>query len=174
MQDESSQQTLALMIRGTRVTAEMLRNAIQRLLSDKDRLVRKLDSASSVGSVKRKGKQTLRQLTDQGAQLESVEISRENIGAFGRVARKYGIDYSLKKDKTADPPVFYVFFRARDLGVMEAAFREFSRSTLEKKQRAQQKKRSVVERLREKTEIVKERERNHPVRQRTRQNRGAR
>jgi len=37
------------------------------------------------------------------------------------VARKYSIDYSLKKDKSVDPPKYLVFFRAKDVDVMTAA-----------------------------------------------------
>lgn len=43
------------------------------------------------------GKQTIKQLNAQGVQLSNIKITDENIKSFDRVARKYGIDYSLKK-----------------------------------------------------------------------------
>ncbi len=50
------------------------------------------------------------------------------------MARKYGIDYSLKKEVGADPPKFLVFFKAKDVDVMTAAFREYAGVELKKKQ----------------------------------------
>ena len=48
------------------------------------------------------------------------------------MAKKYGIDFSLKRDKSVDPPRYFVFFKARDVDVMTAAFREFTGKTLNK------------------------------------------
>lgn len=50
------------------------------------------------------------------------------------MARKYGIDYSLKKEVGADPPKYLVFFKAKDVDVMTAAFREYAGVELKKKQ----------------------------------------
>ena len=51
----------------------------------------------------------------QGAQLSNIKITDENIKSFDRVARKYGMDYSLKKEVGADPPKYLVFFKAKDV-----------------------------------------------------------
>ena len=48
------------------------------------------------------------------------------------MARKYNIDFALKKDKSADPPRYMVFFKARDVDIMNAAFREYSAKELAK------------------------------------------
>lgn len=50
------------------------------------------------------------------------------------MARKYGIDYSLKKEVGADQPKYLVFFKAKDVDVMTAAFREYAEVELKKKQ----------------------------------------
>ena len=44
----------------------------------------------------------------------------------------YSIDFSLKKDVTADPPRYHVFFKARDADVMTAAFKEYTGKSLNK------------------------------------------
>ncbi len=80
------------------------------------------------------GKQTIKQLNAQGVQLSNIKITDENIKSFDRVARKYGIDYSLKKEVGADPPKYLVFFKAKDVDVMTAAFREYAEVELKKKQ----------------------------------------
>ena len=47
------------------------------------------------------------------ASLTNIEITEQNIKAFSVVAKKYDIDYALKKDPTTEPPHYYVFFRRR-------------------------------------------------------------
>ena len=78
------------------------------------------------------GKQSLKKLAQQNVQLSNIEITDNNIKAFEKVAKKYGIDFSLKRDKSEDPPRYFVFFKARDVDVMTAAFREFTGKTLNK------------------------------------------
>ena len=68
----------------------------------------------------------------QNVQLSNIEITDGNIKSFERVAKKYSIDFSLKKYVTADPPRYYVFFKARDADVMTAAFKEYTGQTLNK------------------------------------------
>lgn len=64
--------------------------------------------------------------------LTNIEITNRNIKSFERVANKYKIDFALKKDKSVDPPRYLVFFKAKDMDVMTAAFKEFSAKELTK------------------------------------------
>ena len=83
-----------------------------------------------------RGKQTVGKLMNQRQGLTNIEITNRNIKSFERVANKYKIDFALKKDKSVDPPRYLVFFKAKDMDVMTAAFKEFSANTrvrLEKK-----------------------------------------
>jgi hypothetical protein len=45
------------------------------------------------------------------------------------------MQFSLMKDKSHDPPRYLVFFKARDVNVMQAAFREYTGVTLNRKAR---------------------------------------
>ena len=81
------------------------------------------------------GKQTLRQLMKQNAGISNIEITDGNIKAFESTAKKYGIDYALKKDATETPPRYLVFFKGRDADVLTAAFKEFSARKLTQEQR---------------------------------------
>ena len=76
------------------------------------------------------GKQSIKSLTKQGASLDSVEISGENIGSFKKVARKYNIGFALRKDSSVNPPNWIVFFKAKDSKALESAFKEFTGSVL--------------------------------------------
>ena len=71
-------------------------------------------------------------LMKQNVQLSNIEITDGNIKSFERVAKKYSIDFSLKKDVNADPPRYYVFFKAKDADVMTAAFKEYTGQSLNK------------------------------------------
>ena len=73
-----------------------------------------------------KGKQSVKALVGQNQGVQNIEISDKNIKDFDRVARKYGIDYAVKRDTTEKIPKYPVFFKARDGGALNAAFREYS------------------------------------------------
>ena len=80
-------------------------------------------------------------MMEEGSQLTNIEITDNNIKSFEKVARKYSIDYSLKKDKSIDPPRYLVFFRAKDVDVMTAAFKEYTGMTLKKSRKVSIRKR---------------------------------
>ena len=96
------------------------------------------------------GKQTVKQLVEQGAGVQNIEITDKNIKSFERVARKYGVDYALKKDP--ENGKYLVFFKARDADALNAAFAEYTAQTLK---RGQQKRPSVRDRLSHFKEVVK-------------------
>jgi|GEM_PF-226689 len=56
------------------------------------------------------------------------------IKAFESTAKKYGIDFALKKDSTETPPRYLVFFKGRDADALTAAFKEFSAKKLTQEQ----------------------------------------
>ena len=90
-----------------------------------------------------------------GSQLSNIEVTDSNIRSFEKVARRYGITYSLKKDRSANPPKYLVFFRAKDVDVMTAAFREYTGISIPK-----ERKLSIRNRLRDAiARSVKRRER---------------
>ena len=62
--------------------------------------------------------------------LKSNTAKIGNIKAFESTAKKYGIDFALKKDATESPPRYLVFFKGRDADVLTAAFKEFSAKKL--------------------------------------------
>jgi len=79
-----------------------------------------------------KGKQTVSQLTKQGQGVTNIEISDKNIKDFESIARKYGVDFAVKKDATEQPPKWLVFFKGRDTDAITAAFKEYSAKQMSK------------------------------------------
>ena len=77
-------------------------------------------------------------------------MTDSNIKSFERVARKYGVDFAVKKDAAVRPPKFLVFFKARDADALTAAFQEFTAKTVRKTERP-----SVLAQLRKFKELLK-------------------
>lgn len=124
MQDEVREKSVAFVIRvgktGGKLTASMLKYAIEQYF-EQQRNPRAPH-----------GKQSVKSLVKQGAGVQNIEITDKNIRSFQSVARKYGVDYALKKDTSSQPPRYLVFFKARDTDALTAAFREFSGKQLKR------------------------------------------
>ena len=124
MQEEVTQKTIALYVKvgkgAARLTEQALQKAIQKFLEQKSKPAH--------------GKQTMRQLMKQNAGVSNIEITDSNIKAFESTAKKYNIDFSLKKVK-GEQTRYLVFFKGRDADVMTAAFQEFSAKKLNREKK---------------------------------------
>ena len=114
------------------MTANVLKSAISKYLAY--RKEKKVEKARA-SPVKPCGKQTVKQLVGQNEGVANIEITDRNIRDFDRVARKYGVDYALKKGKSGELPKYLVFFKARDGDALTAAFKEYTAKTERKKER---------------------------------------
>ena len=140
MQEEVQNRTVTLTISGARLTGRTLKWAIRQLLNSHSKNKAKRAQAKAITP---KGKQSVKKLVGQNQGVQNIEISDKNIKDFDRVARKYGIDYAVKRDTTEAIPKYLVFFKARDGDALNAAFREYSAVTAKKEARP-----SVIQRLR--------------------------
>ena len=123
MQEEVENRAVTLVISATKLTGRLLKAAILKYLaSRKEKRLQKARAAPE----KPTGKQTVKQLIGQNQGVSNIEITDSNIKSFERVARKYGVDFALKKDKSGDIPKYLVFFKARDADALTAAFREYT------------------------------------------------
>ena len=55
---------------------------------------------------------------------------RANIGLFKPCAKKYDLDFSLRKDNTTHPPRYIVIFKTKQADNLEQAFKEFTAKKL--------------------------------------------
>ena len=138
VQEEVNQKTVAISVKATKLTGRLLAKVIAAAL-------RKMRQARDAPH---HGKQTVKQLARQNAGMQSIEITDDNIGSFEKYARKYGVDFALKRDN-GSPPMWMVFFKARDADALTAAFTEFSRDTLKRVSRP-----SVRESMRNFKELI--------------------
>ena len=116
MQEEVTGKAVALIIDGAKMSEQVLEKALQKFL----------EAQKNKSAKMHRGKQTLKQLAGQNAGLANIEISDKNIKAFTHVAKKYHVDFALKKDTTAEQPRYLVFFKSRDADAITAAFQEFA------------------------------------------------
>ena len=127
MQEEITQRTVSLSVEAGKMTADLLQKAVKKVLEE----MQKKPSQRSL----HQGKQTLHQLKQHGASLTNIEITEQNIKAFSAVAKKYDIDYALKKGPHTEPPHYYVFFKAKDKDQLQPASKEFTAMTLDREKR---------------------------------------
>ena len=140
MQEEVEQRTVTLAVSTSKMTANVLKQAISKYLAHCKE--KKMEKAHA-GPVKPCGKQSVKQLVEQNQGVSNIEITDKNIKDFERIARKYGVDFALKKDKTGEIPKYLVFFKARDADALTQAFKEYTAKTDRKKERP-----SVIQKLR--------------------------
>ncbi len=130
MQDEVNTKVVAIAIRGSKITAEMLVKALRKFVEELEKAQKDASRPKTY-----KGKQSIKHLMEQNAAINNIEVTDGNIKSFERTARKYGIDFALKKDISEQPPRYLVFFKGRDVDVMTQAFKEFSARTVRKQER---------------------------------------
>ena len=138
MQEETTQKTIALVMRSSRLTADVLRRAIKMYLEHR-----------KAGKMVQHGKITVKELMGQNAGASSIEISDKNIKSFERVAKKYNVDFAVKKDKNTEPPKYIDFFKGRDADIITQAFKDYVKVNEKKQNRV-----SVKEKLAEFREIL--------------------
>ena len=142
MQEQVTDKTISLSMRTAHITADVLKAAMKKFLEmAKNKTLNKVCH----------GKQSLKQLASQNAGLSNIEITDGNIKSFAKIAKKYGVDFSLMKDKTQlDPPKYLVFFKGRDVDAITQAFKEYAY-----KDALKMKKPSLLQKLGKFKDIVK-------------------
>ena len=120
MQEEVEQKSLTLTVNAAKMTARLFRAAIAKYVAHKKE--KKHDAQTGVRYV---GRQSVKKLVGQNQGVSNVELSGEDIKAFERVARKYGVDFAVKRAK-GDETKYLVFFKARDADALTAAFQEYT------------------------------------------------
>ena len=147
MQEEIENKTLSLIINTSKFTERTLATAFAKAL--------KLgwNKAKEHHQAKPQGRQSVKQLIGQNQGVSTVESNDPDIKAFDRIARKYGVDYAVKKVKTIDKPKYVIFFKARDSDALKQALTEYADRVTTQKER----KLSVLQKLRDYVAVVQNR-----------------
>ena len=109
--ESGAKKTIDISIKAEKMTADVLKSALQEFLS---------------GKAEKKGRMTFKQLQEKSpSKLDSTPVSDRNIGDFLKTARKYDVDFALKRDKSTEPPTYHVFFSAAKTEDFKRAFSEY-------------------------------------------------
>lgn len=145
--------TIDITIKAAKLTSDILADALKDFLSDK---------------TTKKGRMTFKELEAQNpnSKLESIEITDNNIRDFLATAKKYNVDYALKRDKSTEPVTYHVFFQSFKAENFNRAFKEYTsikqkqieeKKTPYDRQKLNEKAKEIASEAREKKEKVRER-----------------
>ena len=87
MQEEVTQKTIALVIKTAKLDANVLKAAMKMYLNHRKQKAQRTH-----------GKTSVKKLIGEGVGASSIEITDGNIKSFERVAKKYNVDFAIKKD----------------------------------------------------------------------------
>ena len=118
MQEEVENRTVNLMTSTTKLTWRALVTGYRKFQQYRAKV--------KAGKEAPHGKQTVKKLIGQNQGVSSIDIANTGIRDFDRIAKKYGVDYAIKKDRSVSPPKYLVFFKAKDADALTAAFNEYS------------------------------------------------
>ena len=132
MQEEVENRTVNLAISTTKLTGRTIIAGIRKYLQHREKVKMKKARDPAVH-----GKQSVKQLLGQNQGATNVEIDKESIRDFEKLAKKYGVDFAVRKDKSVDPPRFLVFVRSKDADALDAICKEHQARALTKNEEVQ-------------------------------------
>ena len=127
MQEEVNEKTISLCIKGGKITAQILKAALIKLLAEMDK--KKQRGKGEKSQCKKTGRQSIKSLQKSGAQITNIVVTDNNIKSFDRVARKWNVDYAFYQ---TEPGKYLLFFKSGQADAMTACFSEYSRKVLDK------------------------------------------
>ena len=97
------------------------------------------------------GKQSVKTLIRQGQGVSTIPLADEGLKDFQKIAKKYGVDFAVVKDKNSEPPIYTIFFKAKDQDAITRILDDYAAKQIKKPSKE---KTSVLEKLRKFKEIV--------------------
>lgn len=97
------------------------------------------------------GKQSVKTLIRQGQGVSSIPLADEGLKDFQKIAKKYGVDFAVVKDKNSEPPIYTIFFKAKDQDAITRILDDYAAKQIRK---SSVEKTSVREKLKKFKEIV--------------------
>ena len=103
-----------------------------------------------------RGKQTVKQLIGQGQGVSSIPVADTGLRDFHRIAKKYGVDFAIVKDKGQLPVRYTVFFKAKDSDAITQVLKEYSEKQMKNKEKKSV--RLILKKLKEKIALTPKKE----------------
>lgn len=110
--ETGAKKTIDISVKAEKITSDILRSALSDFLD---------------GKAEKKGRMTYAKLENKTrGKLDSIEVNDSNIADFLSTARKYDVDFALKRDKSTSPPTYHVFFSSGKSENFKKAFAEYA------------------------------------------------
>lgn len=141
--EEIARKTLNMEVRAGKVTGKILLDLIRKLLKESEKIggLEKL-----VGS---KGNEVkLKDMVKKG-QLEEIPVEETELKELKKELNRYGVKFSVMKDKESGK--YSVFFQAKDMKVMDKAFKH----ALSESEKKTERKESIHKNIEKFKEIAK-------------------
>lgn len=100
------------------------------------------------------GKQSVKELIRQGEGVKTVDIDKEGLRDFQKIAKKYGVDFAVVKDKSVENPVYTIFFKAKDAEAFDHMLTVLAAKDFSKKKEKAVEKPSILKKLAKLKETV--------------------
>ena len=101
MQEEISQRSITLIVQTGKMTGKVFLQAIQKYLYILKQQQQQKSRDKQLHPAYQ-GRMTIKKLMKERSGLSNIEIHDEHIHEFERIARRYGIEYAIKKETPAE------------------------------------------------------------------------
>ena len=141
--EEIARKTLNMEVKAGKVTAKLLLTLLKKLMKEAEKLggLEKLVSSKGNG-VK------LKDMVKKG-QLEEIPVEEAELKELKKELNRYGVKFSVMKDKESGK--YSVFFQAKDMKVMDKAFKH----ALSKSEKKTERKESIHKNIEKFKEMAK-------------------
>ena len=147
MQEEVENRTVNLAISTTKLTFRTIVNGYNAWKRHHQAKVTQKTAQLPVG------KESIKELIGQNQGVSSIPIEKTDLKGVEQGARKYGVDYAVKKDRSSSPSKYLIFFKGRDADALTAAFTEYTNKKVKKATKTERP--SVLAKLNQFKEMVK-------------------
>ena len=107
--EEIARKTLNMEVKAAKVTGKLLLNLLKKLMKEAEKLVNSNGNEVKLKDMVKKG------------QLEEIPVEEAELKELKKELNRYGVKFSVMKDKESSK--YSVFFQAKDMKVMDKAFK---------------------------------------------------
>ena len=132
MQEEVENRTVNLAVSTTRLTARSIIRGVRWFIMNHNQK----KSRKQMKHPFAEGKQSVADLLKAGVSTDKIELPDGSARDFCKLAKKFGVDYAIRKDKSQEPARYVVFFKAKDTEVLDQVVKEYVSKTNAKAEKA--------------------------------------
>ena len=126
MEAEVNQKVTCLAIQSSEKTGRVFVHALSSFMKKQMNAVERLGKANQGNNKELKGKMVkIKDLRKDGSQIESLDMGVDEMNDFKRYARKYGVAYHMERNRSTEPPTYYIYFKAKDATLIKGAIEEY-------------------------------------------------